>query len=147
MFKRILVATDGSVLSDKAVSSAIDLATENQAELTAFTVVRWQARSYMDGNFEFEADENERTGCRRVEQAKTMLQAVKKRAEACGLRVTTATARSSRVADSIIAAAHKHGSDLIVMASHGRTGLARVVLGSETGDVLAHSDVPVLVLR
>jgi nucleotide-binding universal stress UspA family protein len=147
MFKRILVATDGSALAEKAVSKAIDLATEHKAELRAFTVVRRQAKSYMDGSIAFEAEESNRIGCRRAEQAKTMLEAVEKRAEACGVRVSTASVKSNRVADSIIGAAKKHGSDLIVMASHGRKGLTRAFLGSETAHVLANSDVPVLVLR
>jgi len=55
--------------------------------------------------------------------------------------------KSHRVADSIVEAAQKNGSDLIVMASHRRTGLARAVLGNETAHVLANSDVPVLMLR
>jgi len=147
MFKRILVATDGSQLADKAVSKAIDLATEHEAELTAFTVVRRQAKSHMDGTLNCEAEEIDRIEGRRAEQARTMLDAVEKRAEACGVRVSSAIVRSSRVAESIVAAAGKYGSDLIVMATHGRTGLTSAFLGSETAQVLAHSDVPVLVLR
>lgn len=147
MFKRILVATDGSVLAEKAVSRAIDLAAEQKAELTVLTVVRRQAKSYMDGSTGFEAEESDRIEHQRAEQARTMLEAVGKRAEACGVRISTATVKSNRVGDSIVDAANKHGSDLIVMASHGRTGLSRAILGSETAHVLAHSDVPVLVLR
>lgn len=147
MFKRILVATDGSQLADKAVTKAIDLATEHQAELTAFTVVRRQAKNHMDGALNCEAEEIDRIEGRRAEQARTMLDAVEKRAEACGVRVSSAIVRSSRVAESIVAAAGKYSSDLIVMATHGRTGLTSAFLGSETAQVLAHSDVPVLVLR
>jgi nucleotide-binding universal stress UspA family protein len=54
---------------------------------------------------------------------------------------------SDHVAESILAAARKHRCDLIVMASHGRRGLARLLLGSETQHVLTHSTVPVLILR
>ncbi|MDR6536708.1 nucleotide-binding universal stress UspA family protein [Variovorax soli] len=147
MFKRILVATDGSELAEKAVLKAIDLATAHKAELTAFTVVRRQPKSYMDGSSGFQAEEIDRVECRRAEQAKTMLKAVEKRAETCGVRVSSETVKSSSVAESIVAAARQHGSDLIVMASHGRTGLMQTLLGSETAQVLAHSDVPVLVLR
>jgi len=148
MFKRILVATDGSELAEKAVSKAIDLATEQDAELTAFTVVRHQAKDRMDGALGFEAKEAERIEARRAEEARTMLDAVVKRAEARGVRVVNSTVvKSSRVAESILAAAAEHGSDLIVMATHGRTGLKSAVLGSETAHVLAHSEVPVLVLR
>ena len=147
MFKHILVATDGSELADKAVSKAIDLATEHQAELTAFTVVQRQARSYMEGSLNSQAEELDRIENERAEHARTMLEGVEARARACGVRVNSEMVRSSRVADSIVAAAGKHGSDLIVMATHGRTGLASAFLGSQTAHVLAHSEVPVLVLR
>ena len=56
-------------------------------------------------------------------------------------------AHSDKVAESIISAARKHKCDLVVMASHGRKGLQRVLLGSETQHVLTHSSIPVLVLR
>jgi nucleotide-binding universal stress UspA family protein len=147
MFKRILVATDGSQLAGKAVAKAIDLATEHKAELTAFTVVLRQAKSHMDGAPRFQSEELDRIESRRAEQAKTMLDAIEKRAEARGVRFSSAIVRSSRVAPSIVEAAGKYGSDLIVMATHGRTGLTSAFLGSETAQVLAHSDVPVLVLR
>ena len=147
MFKRILVATDGSELAEKAVAKAIDLATQHKAELTAFTVVRRHPKSYMDGASGFQAEEIDRVDNQRAEQAKTMLKAVEQRAETCGVRVHSATVKSSSVAESIVAAARENGSDLIVMASHARTGLMRTLLGSETAQVLARSDVPVLVLR
>ncbi|VTU27507.1 Universal stress proteinc/MT2061 [Variovorax sp. PBL-H6] len=147
MFKRILVATDGSPLADKAVAKAIDLATEHKAELTALTVVLRQAKSHMEGTLRFQSEELDRIESRRAEQAKAMLDAIEKRAEARGVRVSSAVVRSSRVAPSIIEASGKYGSDLIVMATHGRTGLTSAFLGSETAQVLAHSDVPVLVLR
>jgi nucleotide-binding universal stress UspA family protein len=51
------------------------------------------------------------------------------------------------VADALLAAARKHGSDLIVMASHGRKGIRKLLLGSETQHVLTHSELPVLILR
>jgi nucleotide-binding universal stress UspA family protein len=147
MFKRILVATDGSELADKAVLKAIDLAADQKAELTAFTVVRIQPKSYMDGATVVEAEEIDRIAGDRAEQARKMLEAVEIRARASGVRISTAMVKSNRVADSIVEAAQKNGSDLIVMASHGRIGLTRAVLGSETAHVLANSDVPVLVLR
>lgn len=147
MFKRILVATDGSELADKAVAKAIDLAAEQEAELTAFTVVRIQPKSYMDGSTVVESEEIDRMAGDRAEHARKMLAAIEIRATACGVRINTAMVKSNRVADSIVEAARKNGSDLIVMASHGRIGLTRAVLGSETAHVLANSDVPVLVLR
>ena len=63
------------------------------------------------------------------------------------VKAKPAIAKSMDVADAILATAHKHRCDLIVMASHGRRGLRRVLLGSETQHVLTHGRVPVLVLR
>jgi nucleotide-binding universal stress UspA family protein len=72
---------------------------------------------------------------------------VRDRARERGVRIKTAQASSDLVAESIIAAAKKHRSDVIVMASHGRKGLKRLLLGSETQQVLVRSSLPVLVLR
>ena len=63
------------------------------------------------------------------------------------MKARAVTARSDLVAESIIAAAKKHKCGLVVMASHGRKGIKRLLLGSETQHVLTHSHVPVLVLR
>jgi nucleotide-binding universal stress UspA family protein len=64
-----------------------------------------------------------------------------------GVKVKPVTARSDLVSEAIIATAKKHKCDLIVMASHGRRGIKRILLGSETQLVLTHSHIPVLVLR
>ena len=64
-----------------------------------------------------------------------------------GVTVQVVVAKSELIAETIIAAATKNNCDLIVMASHGRKGLKRVLLGSETQHVLTHSHIPVLVLR
>ena len=76
-----------------------------------------------------------------------MLEAISTRARAAGVRIKTAAISSDRVADAVIAASKKHKSDLIVMASHGRKGIRRLLLGSETQHVLTHTTLPVLVLR
>ena len=76
-----------------------------------------------------------------------MVDAVKKTAAAKGVSVKAVTVKSDLVSDALIAAAGKHKADLIVMASHGRKGIKRLLLGSETQHVLTHSHVPVLVLR
>ena len=68
-------------------------------------------------------------------------------AQARGVRARAVVVKSDLVAESIVSAATKHKADLIVMASHGRKGLKRVLMGSETLNVLTHSEVPVLVLR
>ena len=75
------------------------------------------------------------------------MDAVQKAGSAKGVTVKAVTVKSDLVADAVIAAAKKHKADLIVMASHGRRGIKRLLLGSETQQVLTHSQVPVLVLR
>lgn len=147
MFKHILVATDGSALSKKAVKAAVALAAGNGAELVALTVVPRYPQSYLEGAMTFSADDIGRVEKQWADKAQGMLDAVRDRARASGVQVKTARISSDRVAESIIAAAKKHGSDLIVMASHGRKGLKRLLLGSETQHVLTHSALPVLVLR
>ncbi|AMM26127.1 universal stress protein [Variovorax sp. PAMC 28711] len=147
MFQRILVATDGSALSRKAVKGAISLAAMSGAELIALTVVPRYPTSYLDGAAVFAPEDVARVERQWAEAAQTTLEAIRKKAMAEGVKVKTATASSDRVAESIIAATRKHGADLIVMASHGRKGIKRLLLGSETQHVLTHSTVPVLVLR
>ncbi|MFH0131887.1 universal stress protein [Variovorax sp. VaC1] len=147
MFKRILVATDGSTLSKKAVTSAIALAAQNDADLVALNVIPRYPRSYFEGSMTFSAEDIGRIEKQWADKAQEMLDAVSARAKQSGVRVRTATANSDLVAESIIAAAKKYKSDLIVMASHGRKGIKRLLLGSETQHVLARSTLPVLVLR
>ena len=147
MFKHILVATDGTELSDKAVDRAIALAAEHDAELVAFTVVPQYEQSLMNGALSFATDEIAQAEARSAGQAWTRLEAIVQRAEASGVRIKTAAGRSDRPAQAIVAAARKHRSDLIIMASHARKGIRRLLMGSETQDVLTRSPVPVLVLR
>jgi nucleotide-binding universal stress UspA family protein len=75
------------------------------------------------------------------------LASVEKSAKAKAVSTKAITVKSDVVSDAIIAAAKKHKADLIVMASHGRKGIKRLLLGSETQQVLTHSHIPVLVLR
>ena len=75
------------------------------------------------------------------------MDAVQKLASIKGVKAKAVVSRSDIVSDAIIAAAKKHRADLVVMASHGRKGIKRLLLGSETQQVLTHCHVPVLVLR
>jgi len=147
MFKRILVATDGSTLSKKAVTSAIAIAARNEADLVALTVVPRYPKSYFDGAMSFSPEDIARVEKQWADKAQGMLDAVETRAAASGVPLKTAIANSDLVAESIVATAKKHKCDLIVMASHGRKGIKRLLLGSETQHVLTHSTLPVLVLR
>ena len=147
MYKRILVATDGSPLSKKAVNSAIELAATCGAELVALKVVPRYPQAYFEGSIPLSVAEVGRIESQWTEAAKQALDAVQKSAKSKGVTTKVVTVKSDVVSDAIIAAAKKHKADLIVMASHGRKGIKRLLLGSETQQVLTHSHIPVLVLR
>jgi nucleotide-binding universal stress UspA family protein len=80
-------------------------------------------------------------------EADRILNAVAVKAHAAGIAFTSVSAISSSPWEAILAAARKQKCDAIVMASHGRRGVAALVLGSETQKVLTHSKLPVLVVR
>ena len=147
MYTRILVATDGSKLSKLAVNSALDLAALCGAELVALKVVPRYPQSFFEGSVPLSVEELARVEKQWTDDAQVIVDAVKKTALAKGVKAKAVTVKSDLVAEAIIASAKKQKADLIVMASHGRRGLKRLLLGSETQQVLTHSHVPVLVLR
>nr|WP_315427961.1 universal stress protein [uncultured Albidiferax sp.] len=147
MYKCILVATDGSELSQLAVTSGIDLAKLTGAKLVITKVVPFYARSYFEGSIPVSMDELARIEQQWSDDALVVVDADKARAEAQGVNAKAVVVKSDLVAEGIIAAATQHEADLIVMASHGRRGIKRLLLGSETQQVLTHSHTPVLVLR
>ena len=147
MYKRILVATDGSTLSKKAVTSAIGLAAACGAELIALKVVPRYPQAYFEGSIPLSVQDVSRVEKQWTDTAQAAVDAVVKSAKAKNVVAKGITAKSDVVSDAIIAAAKKQNADLIVMASHGRKGIKRLLLGSETQQVLTHSHIPVLVLR
>ncbi len=147
MYKRILVATDGSALSKKAVRSAIGLATALDASMVALYVVPRYPVSYFEGGITISMQDIARTEKQWSDKGQAVVDAVQLDAQAVGVKVKAVVTQSDLVAESIMSAAKKYKCDLVVMASHGRKGIKRVLLGSETQHVLTHSTVPVLVLR
>ena len=147
MYDRILVATDGSTLSKKAVVDAIGLAAACGSELIALKVVPRYPQAYFEGSIPLSAKDVSRIEAQWAADAQAAVDAVQKTAAAKGLKAKGVVVRSDIVSDAIIAAAKKHKADLVVMASHGRKGIKRLLLGSETQQVLTHCHVPVLVLR
>ncbi|MDD3017260.1 MAG: universal stress protein [Comamonas sp.] len=147
MYERILVATDGSPLSEKAVQHALSLAKISGATLIALRVVPRYPRSYLEGGATVDTTEIKRIEAQWSEQAQAQLGSIKAEGKSMGVPVKTSIAKSDLVAESIITAADKQEVDLIIMASHGRKGIKRLLLGSETQHVLTHSSKPVLVLR
>ena len=146
MYQRILVCTDGSPLSHKAVASGVALAAALGAEIVAFTVVDLYPQSYFEGALMLNAKEIEAIESQWRDKARGLLETIQKKAEEVNVK-TTVVLGQGPVWDAIVKAAKKQKCDLVVMASHGRKGVARVLLGSETLAVLTHSHVPVLVLR
>lgn len=147
MYQRILVATDGSTLSKKAVNSAIALAQLSGAELLALKVVPRYPQSYFEGGLALPASDIAKVEKQWATQGQAVVDAVAKSARAKGLQAKAVVAKSDLISEAIIATAKKNKCDLIVMASHGRKGIKRLLLGSETQQVLTHTHIPVLVLR
>jgi nucleotide-binding universal stress UspA family protein len=146
MYERILLCTDGTKLSNKAVEAGLALAAKLDAEVFAYMAVPRYPHLYSEGAVVLTPAETARIEKDWMNRAQLVVDAVQKQAHAKDVK-TTAIIGHGDVAQSIISAAKKHKCDVIVMASHGRKGIARVLLGSETLDVLTHSHVPVLVLR
>lgn len=147
MFKNILVPTDGSKLSHKAVEEALELARLAGSKIVALHVYpRFSGSPY--GTFGPSEDILAEAHTQHHQAAAASLFAgINKLADAVGVAVDTTLIENNDIYKTIIAVAKKRKCDLICMASHGRRGLAGVVLGSETHKVLTHSTVPVLVLR
>jgi nucleotide-binding universal stress UspA family protein len=147
MYRKILVATDGSTLSKKAVRSAIELAGAVGAELIALYVVPRYPVSYFEGGVTVSTADIARTEKQWTERGQAVVDAVRDAAVAEGVKAKATVVKSDLIAEAILANVKKNKCDLVVMASHGRRGLKRILLGSETQQVLTHSTVPVLVLR
>lgn len=144
MFKRILVPTDGSDITQKAVDAAVALAKSVGAQLYTISVKEpfpYSAISEMQPTPPQEFfDAQERIASKRVAE-------VVAAAKAAGLECKAHTIEALHPWEAIIDHAKQQECDLLVMASHGRRGVTALLLGSETQKVLTHSTVPVLVVR
>ena len=147
MYTRILLATDGSRLSETAVEHALNLADLTGAEVVALKVVPRYPQSYFEGGVGIDNEEIKRVEQQWQDEALRVVNAIKSEGQKRQIKVKATTSKSDLVAEAIIATARRNKCDLIVMASHGRKGLKRLLLGSETQQVLTHSHIPVLVLR
>jgi nucleotide-binding universal stress UspA family protein len=147
MYKRIMVTTDGSELSNKAVNTALELAKICGAEVFALKVVPRYPQSLFEGAISVDTAEVQTVEKRWAADAENILATVKKAAADIGVATQTLLGKSDTVCDGILSEAKKHDCDLIVMASHGRRGLQKLLLGSETQHVLTQSSIPVLVVK
>lgn len=144
MFKSILVPTDGSELSSKAIAAAIDLAKTLGASLVGMTTLEPYSYSNLS---EYRPETLDDYEARMDQIGAERLAKVANAAAAAGVPVETVSVKSFSPYEGIIDTAKARNCDLIVMASHGRRGLNAVLLGSETQKVLTHSAIPVMVFR
>jgi nucleotide-binding universal stress UspA family protein len=145
MFKHLLVPTDGSALSEVAVQMAVTLAAENNASVTGLHVMpEFHVLAY---GTETLADTEETFVQVNRERAEASLAAVTKAATQASVICETVATTRAHPYEAIISTAIELNCDLIVMASHGRSGVRGLLIGSETQKVLTHSAIPVLVVR
>lgn len=145
MYKHLLIATDGSELARKAVEQGLALAKALNAKATAaFVTESWVSRVPGEMAVGYPIDAYEKA-C--ADNAQQVFVGVSELAKKAGVACETLHIKDKFPADGIIAAAQSQGCDLIVMASHGRRGLSRLLLGSQANQVVTHSAVPVLICR
>ncbi len=147
MFKNILIPTDGSAVAGKAVKAGIGLAKRLGAKVTGYYAVeaiqpRVYGEGYMIDNKTIKAFEQQ---ARQV--GKRHIDAMARIAVAAGVKFSGVMTTAETPYEGIIECAKKQKCDAIFMASHGRRGLAGILMGSVTHKVLTHSKLPVLVYR
>jgi nucleotide-binding universal stress UspA family protein len=148
MYKHILIATDGSELAKKAETQGLALAKDLKAVATAVTVTEaWSAlelASQAEKGATHPIEDYEKTMAALAER---ILSTVSATAKSMGVPCVTLHTKDQHPAEGIIQTAKARGCDLIVMASHGRRGLQKVLLGSQANKVLSYSSIPVLICR
>jgi nucleotide-binding universal stress UspA family protein len=146
MFHTILAPTDGSPLSEKAIDGAIEFAKQIHGKMVTISVaepapfVALSEGGAIPGDLEAYEE-------KALEVARHRVQQVAAAASSAGVPCETVATLSVSPYEEIIKAAEKFRCDVIFMASHGRRGLSKLFVGSETQKVLAHSTIPVLVYR
>jgi nucleotide-binding universal stress UspA family protein len=145
MFKKILVPTDGSELAEKAIHGALDFARTLGAELVGLTVIDPYPTQ---GAIEYVPTQSFDVYLAKMEDvAANRLLGLQQGAQRAGVQAKTVVKKTFTPYEAIIETATEEGCDAIFMASHGRSGIGALLLGSETQKVLAHSKLPVLVYR
>ena len=148
MYKKILIATDGSDLAHKAVEHGVNLAKAVGAKVCIVTVTESWSSFVIASGVEFGKTKTVKKFEALAEKgAEKILEGAKDYAETVGVKYKVRHIADRLPAEGILEAAEVEACDLIVMASHGRRGAAAKMLGSQTAEVLANSQKPVLVLR
>jgi nucleotide-binding universal stress UspA family protein len=150
MYRRILFPTDGSERSDRAARQAIALAKALGASITALHAVPTE-QMFLEESFVTPVTISPSLKNQFKKQAalasKEILDKVRAQAAAAGVECEALSDAGDSPYRAILEQAKRLNCDLIMMASHGRKGVAGALLGSETAKVLAHSEIPVLVVR
>ncbi|CAG1019100.1 Putative universal stress protein [Burkholderiaceae bacterium] len=144
MFKKILVPTDGSELSTDAALRAVPLAKMASAKLTVLFV---QDTYPYTGIGEANSAGLQAYMAAARAQGLSSVERIAEAARAEGVDIETVVVEDHQTAKGIVDAAQASGADLIMMGSHGRSGIAKLVLGSVAAKVLAISPIPVLVVK
>ncbi len=144
MFKHILIATDGSELAGKGVVAGLELAKKLGSKVTIMIAIEpWKSMIVGEAAFSFPIEEYEKAA---AQTAETVLSAARDLATKAGVPCETLHV-TNFPAEGIVETAESKGCDVVVLASHGRRGIARAVLGSQASRVLTLSKVPVLVYK
>jgi nucleotide-binding universal stress UspA family protein len=146
MFKHILIPTDGSPLSARAIRTGLRLARQTGARVTGYHAADPVRAQYGEG-FAASTEMLRELRQRQREAARKHLAPLERAARAAGVPFSVLTDTPDTAYEGIVRAAKKAKCDAIVMASHGRGGLASALLGSVTQEVLARSKIPVMVTR
>jgi nucleotide-binding universal stress UspA family protein len=147
VYRHILIPTDGSELAEHAVTNGLSLAKSLGAKVTAI-IVEEPYPSYWHGFAEHGAfEELANLAVQIKKHAASVLDRVANAAKQAGVSCATIQVADAQPHQAIVETAADRGCDLIVMASHGRSGLSALVLGSVTNKVLTHTKTPVLVCQ
>lgn len=148
MYRRILIATDGSELASKAVAHGIEFARKLNVPVTIVTVTEaWSSPDLIRAAAHGRQNPVTQYEEMATAAANNILGKAAEIAKSQGVLCDVVHVQDRHPAEGIIAAAEQNGCDLIVMASHGRRGIGRLLLGSHAYEVLTHSKVPALIVR
>ena len=146
MFKHVLISTDGSPASNKAAKAGISLAKALGAKVTAYYAIEPMQPIYVeDYGLDQKVIEGIEDSARQSGQK--YVDAIGKMAKSAGVPFASVVTKAITPYEGIIDAAKKRKCDVIFMASHGRHGLSKLIMGSVTQKVLTHSNTPVVVYR
>ena len=150
MYKNILLSTDGSEVATKGLKHGFALAKAVNAKATVITVTQPLPIDYGSAHAAGwipTKEEFQRFDAANKEHAGKLLDQARSMAEQVGISADFLHVPNAHPATAIIDAAKSRGCDLIVMASHGRRGIRKLLLGSQTSEVLVDGSVPVLVVH